>query len=68
MIDPKLGNKVLILHPAYVAGKIGVICGQEVLSGDETNARWLIQVDAEDIMVSLAPKEFKVITDDFEGI
>ncbi|WP_017749799.1 hypothetical protein [Scytonema hofmannii] len=58
----------MILHPAYVAGKIGVICGQEVLSGDETNARWLIQVDAEDIMVSLAPKEFKVITDDFEGI
>lgn len=57
----------MILHPAYVAGKIGVICGQEVLSEAETSARWLIRVD-EDIIVSLAPKEFHVITDDFEGI
>jgi hypothetical protein len=57
----------LILRPAYVAGKIGVICGQEVLSEAETRARWLIRVD-EDIIVSLAPKEFHVITDDFEGI
>ncbi|MBF2004406.1 MAG: hypothetical protein IGS49_02735 [Chlorogloeopsis fritschii C42_A2020_084] len=55
--DSQLGNKVLILHPGYVAGKLGVICGQEY----QSNQRWLIQVDLEDIVVSLTTQEFHVL-------
>ncbi|MEC4818443.1 MAG: hypothetical protein SAK29_35015 [Scytonema sp. PMC 1069.18] len=62
--DPKVGNKVLILHPAYVAGKIGVVVGKEDPSDGELNDRWLIRVDSEskdeNILVSLNPKEFQV--------
>ncbi|NJM71987.1 MAG: hypothetical protein HC862_18355 [Scytonema sp. RU_4_4] len=65
-IDPKVGNKVLILRPSYVSGKVGVICDKEVLSGGHLSGRWLIRVDSEDIVVSLTPKEFKVVNDDFK--
>ncbi len=69
-VKPKIGNKVLILRPAYVAGKVGEICGKEGSSSDRTQERWLIRVDAENgaesIVVSLSPKEFEVIKDDFE--
>ncbi|MEC4818024.1 MAG: hypothetical protein SAK29_32855 [Scytonema sp. PMC 1069.18] len=54
-------QKVLILNPAYVAGKVGVICGQEILGGGQLSGRWLIQVayEAEDIVLSLPPCEFQ---------
>jgi hypothetical protein len=53
-------QKFLILQPAYVAGKVGVICGQEILACGQLTGRWLIQVDyeAEDIVLSLPPCEF----------
>ncbi len=56
-------QKVLILHPAYVAGKVGVICGEELLSGDRPSGRWLIQVDSavENIIVSLPLDEFQLL-------
>jgi hypothetical protein len=57
---------VLILRPAYIAGRIGKICAKEVLSGGHPSGRWLIQVDSENIVVSLKPKEFEVVQDDFE--
>lgn len=64
-IDPKVGDKVLILRPAYVAGKVGVICGRELLSGGQSSVRWLIRVDSENdsesMVVSLTPKEFEVL-------
>lgn len=60
-IEPKVGNKVLILRPAYVAGKIGIIVNREILSGNKFDNRWLIQVDIEKIVVSLTPKEFEKI-------
>lgn len=69
-VKPKIGNKVLILRPAYVAGKVGEVCGQKGCSSDRTQERWLIRVyvenGAENIVVSLFPKEFEVIKDDFE--
>ncbi|NMG10872.1 hypothetical protein [Brasilonema sp. UFV-L1] len=65
-IDPKVGDKVLILRPAYVAGKVGVICDQEMLFCGHLSGRWLIRLDSEDIVVSLTPKEFKVVNDDFK--
>ncbi|MFH7026026.1 MAG: hypothetical protein ACHBN1_11615 [Heteroscytonema crispum UTEX LB 1556] len=69
----QVGDKVLILRPAYVAGKIGVVCGREVVSGGQPSNRWLIQVDcdnfsdnfsdniSENIVVSLTKNEFQVI-------
>jgi len=52
---------VLILHPAYVAGKIGVVCAQEILSDGQASGRWLIEIDSENIIVSLTASEFQVI-------
>ena len=69
-IDPKVGDKVLILRPAYVAGKVGVICGRELLSSGQSSVRWLIRVDSENdsesMVVSLTPKEFEVLLLDSE--
>ncbi len=62
-IYPKVGDKVLILRPAYVAGKVGVILDREMLSGATFSGRWLIQVDSENIVVSLTPNEFEVVND-----
>ncbi|KAB8320644.1 hypothetical protein SD81_003500 [Tolypothrix campylonemoides VB511288] len=67
-IEPKVGDKVLILRPAYVAGRVGIISAKEVLSGGHPSVRWLIQVGSEDIVVSLNPKEFEVVKDDFEKL
>ncbi len=57
---------MLILRPVYVAGRVGKVFAKEVLSGGHPSGRWLIQVDSEDIVVSLNPKEFEVVNDDFE--
>ncbi|ARV60843.1 hypothetical protein BZZ01_21470 [Nostocales cyanobacterium HT-58-2] len=64
MHNPKsvqVGDKVLVLHPAYVAGKVGVIFCREILSGDQPSGRWLVQVDAE-IVVSLTRREFQTLS------
>jgi hypothetical protein len=52
---------VLILHPAYVARKIGVVRAQEVLWDGQPSGRWLISIDSENIIVSLNANEFQVI-------
>ncbi len=52
---------MLILDPAYVAGKIGVVCAQEILSDGQASGRWLIEIDSENIIVSLTAREFQVI-------
>jgi len=57
-----IGNRVLILLPAYVSGKIGVVCAREVLSDGQLTQRWLIRVNAENIVVSLTQDEFQVLS------
>jgi hypothetical protein len=57
----QVGAKVLILEPAYVAGKIGVVRCPEQLSDGRLSDRWLIEVNAENIVVSLARNEFQII-------
>ncbi|BDA76537.1 hypothetical protein CAL7716_107030 (plasmid) [Calothrix sp. PCC 7716] len=52
-------EKVLILNPQYVAGKLGVICGKD-------GERWLVKVDALDIIVSLKTEEFKQFDPELE--
>jgi hypothetical protein len=56
-------QKVLVLRPAYVAGKVGVVCGEELLANGRSTGRWLIQVDytSEPIIVSLPYDEFQVL-------
>jgi hypothetical protein len=65
-IAPKVGDKVLILRPAYIAGRVGKVFAKEASSGAHPSERWLIRVDSEDIVVSLNAKEFEVVNDDFE--
>ncbi len=66
MYNPKnvqVGDRVLILLPAYLAGIIGVVSAPEVLSDERENQRWLIEVldIEENIVVSLAANEFQVL-------
>jgi hypothetical protein len=66
LYNPKnvqVGDRVLILLPAYLAGIIGVVSAPEVLSDERENQRWLIEVSdfEENIVVSLAPNEFQVL-------
>ncbi|WP_026733158.1 hypothetical protein [Fischerella sp. PCC 9605] len=55
------GDKVLILSPAYVAGKFGVVLSREPFVDGQPSDRWLIQVNNENIVVSLTPNEFQVV-------
>ncbi|MFB2768229.1 hypothetical protein ACE1AT_02885 [Pelatocladus sp. BLCC-F211] len=56
----KVGNVVLILYPEYVAGKTGVVCAREVIINEKMSDRWLIQVESENIVVSLNSDEFQL--------
>lgn len=56
-----VGETVLILHPAYVAGKLGVVYAQELLWDGQPSGRWLIRIDSLDIIVSLNANEFQII-------
>ncbi|WP_414562108.1 MULTISPECIES: hypothetical protein [unclassified Anabaena] len=62
----QVGNKVLILRPAYVIGKVGVVCGVESNSRNQTSKRWIIQIESENMMVSLTPDEFQVLGSEFQ--
>lgn len=54
------GDKVLILRPAYVVGKVGVVCGWETPKQNQSNKRWLIQItsEPENILVSIVANDF----------
>lgn len=58
----RVGDKVIILRPSHIAGKVGFIYAKEILSGQEVSKRWIIRIDSENIMVSLTPKEFELLT------
>jgi hypothetical protein len=58
----QLGNIVVILYPEYVAGRRGVVCGREIIINEKMSDRWLIQVESENIVLSLNPDEFQVIS------
>jgi len=55
------GTRVKILQPTYVAGRIGVILTQEELVGRQVTDRWIVQVEAEDVLLSLTPGEFHIL-------
>jgi len=63
----QVGDRVLILNPAYVAGKYGVVRGRESNLDSPANRRWLIQVedeDASEIVVSLILGEFTIVSNE----
>jgi hypothetical protein len=62
----QVGDKVLILLPEYVAGKVGVVWGLEKLSSGQLSGRWLIQVDSDRMLVSLYSDEFQLLDQGFE--
>lgn len=59
----QIGNKVVILHPSHIAGKMGFIYAKEILSDEEFSKRWIIRIDPENIMVSLSTKEFELLAE-----
>ncbi|NJL64224.1 MAG: hypothetical protein HC903_23335 [Methylacidiphilales bacterium] len=58
---PQAGDKVLIISPAYVAGKSGIVCGKEVFSNGELSGRWLIEIASESLVLSLSVNDFKML-------
>jgi hypothetical protein len=52
------GARVRILAPDYVVGKIGIILSQETVSSEQLSDRWVIQVESEEIVLSLFLDEF----------
>ena len=58
----RVGDKVVILRPSHIAGKVGFIYARETLPNEEVSKRWIIRIDSENIMVSLSPKEFELLT------
>jgi len=58
----KVGDKVVILPPSHIAGKVGFIYAKETLPNGELSKRWIVRIDSENIMVSLSPKEFDLLT------
>lgn len=59
----QVGDKVIVLRPSYIAGKVGFVCAKEVLSEEEVSKRWIIRIDSENIMVSLKLKEFELLAE-----
>lgn len=59
----KIGDRVLIIRPTYVAGVYGEVCGQELLSDNKPSGRWLVQVGEMNLILSLKPSEFQVVKD-----
>lgn len=57
----QVGDRVEILRPSYLAGKIGLIRGRENVVFGQTSDRWLAQVIPDDFVVSLKLEEFRPI-------
>lgn len=58
---PQVGDKVFILHPAYVAGNVGIVRGEEILADGKPSGNWIIEVTSQDFVLSLAENDFQII-------
>ncbi|MBD3880596.1 hypothetical protein IFO70_02380 [Phormidium tenue FACHB-886] len=56
----QIGARVRVLAPDYAAGEIGAIVSQEI-SQDEVSDRWIIQLESEDVILSLYRDEFQIL-------
>jgi hypothetical protein len=57
---PQVGDKVFVLRPAYAAGNIGVVRGEEILSDGKASGNWIIEVPSKGLVLSLAENEFQI--------
>ena len=57
----QVGDRVEILRPPYLEGKIGLIQGRENVGFGQTSDRWLAQVIPDNFVVSLNLEEFRPI-------
>ncbi|MBD2100289.1 hypothetical protein H6F94_05290 [Leptolyngbya sp. FACHB-261] len=60
--DIQEGDKVQVICPNYLAGQVGVVLCREVRSDGRPSKRWLIQLEGEDILVSLCPEELQILS------
>ncbi len=58
---PQVGDKVFILRPTYVAGSVGIVRGEEILSDGKPSGNWIIEVTSQDLVLSLERNEFQVM-------
>ena len=58
MIKP--GDRVQILYPEYTAGEIGVVLEPEILQDGSKTGYWLVQVEGQEVILALLPKEIKL--------
>jgi hypothetical protein len=57
----QIGATVRILQPDYVAGRIGVVISREELLDGQTTGRWIVQVEQEEMLLSLLPQDFELL-------
>ena len=55
----QVGDSVRVLTPAYVAGEIGTILGEEMLEDSSKTGYWLVQIESRDIILALLPDEIE---------
>lgn len=58
----RVGDRVEILQPDYVAGKMGKILTPELVQDGQLTGRWIVKVEQEEVLLSLLPEEFRVIS------
>ncbi|WP_088890160.1 hypothetical protein [Leptolyngbya ohadii] len=61
-LEIRVGDRVQILQPDYVAGKTGRILTPELVQDGQLTGRWIIKVDQEEVLLSLSPEDFRVIS------
>lgn len=57
-----IGARVEVLHPDYVAGKVGIVRSREELADGQPSDRWIIEVSGEDVVLSLSRSDFRVLS------
>ncbi|NET50363.1 MAG: hypothetical protein F6K09_17025 [Merismopedia sp. SIO2A8] len=55
------GDRVVILAPSYAAGMLGVVLQAEQQSDGTLSDRWLVQVEEEDMILSLPESDLAQI-------
>lgn len=57
----QVGDRVEILQPSYLTGKVGTVLGREEIFNGHSSDRWLVQVMPDEYVVSLAVDEFRLL-------
>ncbi|MBD2025517.1 hypothetical protein [Leptolyngbya sp. FACHB-711] len=58
----RVGDRVEILQPDYVAGKFGKVLTPELVQDGQLTGRWIVKVEHEEVLLSLLPEELRVVS------